>query len=66
MQARYIGAERIGNHGVLLKVQILADLDEYSTQGEENEGLTGRTTLVDPRTSMVIVHDMHGNERVIR
>jgi len=66
MQARYIGPERIGNHGVLLKVQILSDLDEYSTQGEENEGITGRTTLVDPRTSMVIVHDVHGNERVIR
>ena len=66
MQARYIGPERIGNHGVLLKVKILADLDEYQTQGDEDEGLTGRTILVDPRTSMVIVHDMHGNERVIR
>ena len=66
MVGRYIGPERVGNHGVLLKVQILEDKDEYQTQGDEDEGLTGKTILVDPRLQMVIVQDMHGNERVIR
>ena len=66
MVGRYIGPERIGNHGVLLKVKILEDRDEYQTQGNEDEGLTGQTILVDPRLQMVIVQDMHGNERVIR